>query len=279
MSQVKNVLVKNRIRPKKHFGQNFLTSIDALELIAESADISKNDHVLEIGAGIGNLSTFLAAQPEKFYALEKDFTLQRILKKSLKQFNNSEIIITDIMNFDIEKIYTGRSLIVVGNLPYYITTPILNRLIEQRSMIKTILITVQKEVARRIAASPGGKDYGRLSCRMQFYTKPTLIQILPRSMFYPIPEVDSALIRLDLLEKPSIEVKSEEVFFQVVKSIFAHRRKTIINSLVSSGGLGLDKNQWLELLKASEIEPSIRGEKLSLTEIGRLANLVNTKLK
>ncbi|MFH2138730.1 MAG: 16S rRNA (adenine(1518)-N(6)/adenine(1519)-N(6))-dimethyltransferase RsmA [Candidatus Omnitrophota bacterium] len=279
MSQPSAVLAKYKVRPKKRLGQNFLDDENALNQIASAAGISKEDHVLEIGAGIGNLSILLAEKAGKFYALEKDNSLEKILKKTLVKSDNSKIIISDILQFNLDSIYKDKKLIVVGNLPYYITSPILLHLIKQKTCIKTILITVQKEVAKRITASAGNKDYGRLSCLLQFYAKAELLEIFPKRLFIPQPNVDSALVKLDILDSPSIDVKSEEMFFKVVKAIFSHRRKTLLNSMLASGSLGLSKEVLGKTLEQHGISPAIRGEQLSLKEIGKLADAFDLVIK
>ncbi len=243
-------------------------------MIVQSANLSKSDCVLEIGAGIGNLSSIIAPLAGEFYALEKDLSLKKILNKELAGFKNTKIIFSDILKFDLEGIFSGKKIKVIGNLPYYITSPILLHLLDQKEYIKSIVITVQKEVAERIAASPGSKDYGKLSCLLQYHTKPQLLEIFPKHFFIPRPEVDSALVKLAILDKPSINVKSEHVFFRVVKAIFAQRRKTLLNGLLS-GGWGFKREQLAEIINNADISPAIRGEKLSLSQIGILADEIH----
>ncbi len=273
MFRIKNCLSKNRIRAKKRLGQNFLCDEQALESITLSANLSKLDCVLEIGAGIGNLSSMIAPLAGEFYALEKDLSLKKILSKELSSFKNTKIIFSDVLKFDLACIFSGRKIKVIGNLPYYITSPILLHLIEQKEYIESIFITVQKEVAERIVAAPGSKDYGRLSCLLQYHTQPRLLEIFPKHFFVPRPEVDSALIKLQVLDKPSVKVKDERIFFQVVKAIFLQRRKTLLNGL-SNAGWRLGKKDIALILEGLDIASSIRGEKLSLSEIGRIADAI-----
>jgi len=275
MSRIKNILTKHKLRVKKRLGQNFLQDTQALEQIVEYAKISGEDSVLEIGAGIGNLSTLIAEKAGQFFAVEKDRALEAPLKESLNGFNNTQIIIADILKFDISAIAPGKKLKIVGNLPYYITSPILNYLIDRREFIQEIYITVQKEVAQRIIAKPGTKDYGRLTCLLQFYAKPEILKIFPKQMFFPKPEVDSAFLKLPILDNPSVEVRSEKVFFNVVKAIFAQRRKTLLNGL-SNAGWKLNKQDILKILEKIGISGSIRGEKLSLKEIAKIANSIDS---
>ena len=242
MSRIKNILKSNHIRPKKRFGQNFLADEQSLELVTRSAKLNTSDCVLEIGSGIGNLSALIAPLVGEFYALEKDRFLKKTLSQQLSEFTNTTIILADILKFDLKNIFKGKKIKIIGNLPYYITSPILLHPIEQKEYIDSICITVQKEVAQRIVSGPGNKNFGRLSCLLQYYTKAQLIEIFPRDFFIPRPDVDSALIRLKILEKPSIDVIDEKMFCQVVKAIFRQRRKTLLNGL-SNAGWKLDKNE------------------------------------
>lgn len=185
MSHIKNILDKHKFRTKKHLGQNFLTDEAALDAIVAAANLSKDDIVLEIGAGIANLSVLIADKCGKFYAVEKDRRLEHILKKALKPYPNAEIVLGDILKINLTNIFKDKKIKIIGNLPYYITTPIINYLLKQKQYIESICITVQKEVAERIVAAPGKKDYGRLSCLLQFYTKAKIVKILPKNNVLP----------------------------------------------------------------------------------------------
>jgi len=272
MSRIKNILANYKIRFKKTLGQNFLKDSQALQEIAHSAALTSDDYVFEIGAGIGNLSVLLAEKVKKLYLLEKDRAFEPILRKNCRAFKNTEIIFTDILRFKLKDIYEGKKLKVIGNLPFYITSPILKHLLEQRQYIDSIIITVQQEVGKRIIALPGSKDYGRLTCLLQFYTKPVLIETFPKYFFFPRPEVNAALLKLKMLDAPSVKVRSDKVFFDVVRAIFSHRRKTLLNSFLAAGGMGLKKDQLVGILDKLNISHLIRGEQLSLAEIGRLAD-------
>jgi 16S rRNA (adenine1518-N6/adenine1519-N6)-dimethyltransferase len=274
MSRIKNLLSKHNIRSKKRFGQNFLSDEESLQLIVTSADIKKSDHVLEIGAGIGNLSSLIAPKAGRFYALEKDTSLKKVLNSQLSDYCNTQIIFDDILKFRLEAIFENKKIKVIGNLPYYITSLILFHLLEQKDYVENIFITVQKEVAERIIAKPGNKDYGRLSCLMQYHTKPQLLEVFPRHLFIPRPEVDSALIKINILDKPSVKVKDEKVFFQVVKAIFAQRRKTLTNSL-SNAGWPFSKQDIQNILEDLSINGSLRGERLSLAQMGKIADKIS----
>ncbi len=274
MSRTTNILANYNIRAKKRLGQNFLNDGNSLHLIADTARITKDDCVLEIGSGIGNLSVLLAPKAGHFYTIEKDHALLPILKEALASFNNTQIIRGDILDINLNDISQGKKLKVIGNLPFYITSGILIHLINQKEFIDSILITIQKEVAERITACPGTKNFGRLSCLLQFHTKPQIIEIFPKNLFSPQPKVDSALIHLSILKKPSIAVKSQETFFNVVKAIFSQRRKTLINSFLGSNILNLKKEELLDILKTLKINPLTRAEQLSLTQIGEIADKI-----
>ncbi|RKY34448.1 MAG: ribosomal RNA small subunit methyltransferase A, partial [Candidatus Omnitrophota bacterium] len=234
MFPLKNVLAKYNLRTKKRLGQNFLKNIQSLQAIINTAKITDTEHILEIGAGIGNLSTLIAQKAGRFYVLEKDIAFKHVLNDSLSKYTNTKIIFSDILKFDLKTIYTNKKLKIIGNLPFYITSPILKHLINQKEYIQTILITIQKEVAQRIIARENTKSYGRLSCFLQFYTIPKLHLIFQKKDFYPIPKVDSALLELKILDTPAIKVQSEKIFFNVVNAIFSLRRKTLLNALIGS---------------------------------------------
>ncbi len=278
MSRTPNTQAKHSFRAKKRLGQNFLVNPYALRRIADAVQPGSGDCVLEIGAGIGNLSTRIAGNSGCFHAVEKDTDLAPLLGAALEKFPNANIIWTDILDFSLAGIFNGKKIKVVGNLPYYITSPIINRLLEQREYIDTIHLTVQKEVARRIVASPGTKDFGRLTCLVQYYCTAELLEVFPRHFFSPEPSVDSALIRLNVLPVPSIGVSSEKMFFQTVKAIFSQRRKILLNGLVN-GGWGLPKETLVKILQWSGIVPTIRGEQLSLPQIGKLSDTIDAYLR
>jgi len=279
MSHIKNTLAKFNFRPKKRLGQNFLLDSKALETICDTACGNSPGIILEIGAGIGNLSILLAQKTEKLYLVEKDSAFAPILNDTLKNYANTKMFFSDILDFDLKSIFDGRKITIVGNLPYYITSPILFHLLSQKDMIDRIIITVQKEVGLRIVAKPGTKDFGRLSCVMQFYTAPRLVEIFPRRLFSPAPAVDSSLLELKVLERPSVEVKSEEQFLILIKTMFQHRRKTLLNGIIAAGGMNLSKETMLQAIKAADIEPMIRAEQIGLAEMARLADEIQDRQK
>lgn len=273
----------DNVKPIKKLGQNFLKDKFVLRRIVDSAGIDYNDVVLEIGTGTGNLTKYLCEKSKFVYTVEKDARLCSVAKENLKEFDNVKIINNDILEIDVGAGPCARplqgnhrglplQLKVVGNLPYYITTPIIFKLFDYRQYISDIVIMVQKEVAQRIIALPGGKDYGILSCTVQFYAKPQILFYIKKGLFYPQPEVDSALVRLEVLKQPSVSVTSEEKFLKLIKTAFNQRRKTLVNSLCSKSGLGLIKNEALDILQKSGIDPARRAETLSLEEFARICN-------
>ena len=273
---------KPNVKPIKKFGQNFILNDNILERITNASRISGSDIVLEIGTGIGNLTRHLCRKAKFVYTVEKDTRLYKIAQENLREFDNVRIICNDIMNvivsfgkviFSDNKEFFGNGgrLKVVGNLPYYIVTPIIFKLFSRRQYIADIFITVQKEVARRIAASPGSKDYGILSCAAQFYTKPQVLFNIKRGAFYPRPKVDSAVLRMQLLDKPIVCVKDEKIFFNLIKMTFGRRRKTLLNSLSGKNALNSTRDDIKKILQKADIDYKRRPETLSLDEFASLA--------
>ncbi|MDD4878895.1 MAG: 16S rRNA (adenine(1518)-N(6)/adenine(1519)-N(6))-dimethyltransferase RsmA [Candidatus Omnitrophica bacterium] len=273
-SELKSVLKKYRLSPKKYLGQNYLVDSDVVEDIIEDAKFSETDWVMEIGAGLGALTERLAREVKHVLAIEKDRNACVALGDILKGFSNVSIVCDDFLELDLERALSESpyKVKVIGNLPYYITTPIIEKLIVNRNNFETIFITIQKEVAERICAKPGGKDYGSLSVFAQYYTKPYILLDINRRAFYPEPEVDSSFIELSILQKPSVQANDTEKFFAVVRAGFGQRRKTLLNSLLSSEEIKLDKAGLAELLKKIGIDPNIRAEQLSLEEFARISN-------
>lgn len=258
---------------KKGLGQNFLTSQEVLEEIAEAAEIDGKE-VLEIGPGFGVLTNELAKRAGKVTALEIDEHLIPILKDTLSEYDNVEIINEDVMKADLkaltDKKFGEEKFSVAANLPYYITTPIITRLIESGLPLENIVVMVQKEVADRIASKPGKKDYGAISVMCQYYTEPETICVVPAGLFVPAPKVDSAVLKMKMREIPAVEVKDEKMFFKTVKAAFSQRRKTLLNCLVSNFPFG--KEKLTEILNSVDIDPRRRGETLSLEEYAKLAD-------
>lgn len=272
------ILEKYGFSFKKSLGQNFLIDTNILRRIVDFAELSDNSGAIEIGPGIGALTEQLARSSKKVVAFEIDQRLLPILSDTLSPYENVKIIHKDVLEADVKEVmdqeFTNiEDVMVVANLPYYVTTPIIMKLLEDHLPIRGIVCMLQKEVADRISASPGTKDYGSLSIAVQYYTKAETVMIVPKTVFVPQPNVDSAVIRLTKRETPAVNVKDEKFFFQVTRASFAQRRKTILNNLTSQLPEGKQrKEDILQALAAAEIEPSRRGETLSLEEFGRLSD-------
>lgn len=270
------VLRKYQFTFQKKFGQNFLIDKNILEKIVEAARITKQDCVLEIGPGIGTMTQYLAERAKSVTAVEIDRNLIPILQDTLSSYNNVTVINEDILKIDINRIIEeqnrGNPVKVVANLPYYITTPIIMALFEKRVALQSITIMVQKEVADRIQAKPGSKDYGALSLAVQYYARPEVIMKVPASCFMPRPNVDSAVLKLTRYDMPPVTAKDEEYLFAVIRASFNQRRKTLINALSNAGSLGVSKEIITEVLADLGISPTIRGEALTLEQFTELSN-------
>lgn len=276
LSFVKGIIRKHNFPIKKRLGQNFLINSKILDKITEAAGIKPADVVVEIGPGLGALTQSLASKKSAVLAIEIDQGILPILKHHMHDYPNVKIVNNDILKVNLDQLVAEhfgqvKPYKVVANLPYYITTPIVMYLLEQRFNLDSIVIMVQKEVAERMTANPGKKDYGALSVAVQYYTEASLVAKVPPSSFYPAPEVDSAVVKLELRAKPPVNLYDEALFFQVVKASFAKRRKTLLNALHSFFGRG-SKEDFKFLLEECNIDPKRRGETLSLDEFACLAN-------
>ena len=272
------ILEKYGFSFKKSLGQNFLIDTNILKKIVSFADLTESSGAIEIGPGIGALTEQLARSSKKVVAFEIDQRLLPILQDTLSPYENVKVIHKDVLEADVQIVMQEEfkgiaDIMVVANLPYYVTTPIIMKLLEEQLPIRGIVCMLQKEVADRISAKPGTKEYGSLSIAVQYYTEAETVMIVPKTVFVPQPNVDSAVIRLTKREKPAVMVKDEDFFFQVTKASFAQRRKTLLNNLTSQLPDGKQKKEEiLAALSASEIDPVRRGETLSLEEFGRLAD-------
>ncbi|MGG1632477.1 16S rRNA (adenine(1518)-N(6)/adenine(1519)-N(6))-dimethyltransferase RsmA [Rossellomorea sp. NRS-1567] len=276
--RTKEILSKYGFSFKKSLGQNFLIDPNILRNITEYAGLSEKTAAIEIGPGIGALTEHLARTSGKVVAFEIDQRLIPILDDTLSPYKNVKIINEDILEADVEAIINNEfegfeDIMVVANLPYYVTTPIILKLLMEGLPIRGICVMLQKEVGDRISAKPGTKAYGSLSIAIQYYTVAEMVMTVPKTVFMPQPNVDSAVIRLTKREKPPVEVISEDFFFIITRSSFAQRRKTILNNLSSQLPQGKEKKDIiLEALSAAGIEPTRRGETLSIQEFGRLSD-------
>lgn len=273
---IKEILSEYEFRFSKSLGQNFLIDEGALAGILSGADISEDDCVLEIGPGFGTLTQRLCGAAKKVVCVEIDKTVIPILEENLKDFGNFEIINDDIMKIGVKSLveekFGTENVKVAANLPYYITTPIIMMLLESKVKFKSITVMVQKEVAKRLCASEGTKDFGAISLAVQYFCSANYLFDVPNTSFMPPPKVTSTVVRLDLLDKPRVSVKKEEMFFKTVKASFAQRRKTLLNALSNAGFSGFSKAEISEILKNIGIDEKRRGETLSIDEFALLAD-------
>lgn len=268
------VLQKYGFRFQKKFGQNFLIDTHVLDKIIRAAEINKEDCVLEIGPGIGTMTQYLAENAREVIAVEVDKNLIPILEDTLSQYDNVTVINEDILKLDIAQLAAekndGRPIKVVANLPYYITTPIIMSLFESHVPVKSITVMVQKEVADRMQAGPGSKEYGALSLAVQFYARPEVVANVPPNCFMPRPNVGSAVIRLTRYDRPPVDVSDESCLFALIRAGFNQRRKTLVNALANAGIS--DKDTVQEVLTQMGLSETIRAEALSLSEFADLTD-------
>ena len=273
------ILKKYDFMFQKRFGQNFLIDTHVLEKIIKSAEITKDDLVLEIGPGIGTMTQYLCENAREVIAVEIDKNLIPILENdTLAQYDNVTIINEDILKLDLNALVQerngGKRIKVVANLPYYITTPIIMGLFEAHVPLQNITVMVQKEVADRMQAGPGSKDYGALSLAVQYYAKPYIAANVPQNCFMPRPNVGSAVIRLTLHEEPPVKVKDETLLFALIRASFNQRRKTLVNGLTNAAELNLTKEEVQAALEEIGLSATIRGEALTLEQFAELSNLL-----
>jgi len=276
------ILQKYKFNFQKKYGQNFLIDMHVLEKIVDSAEITKEDYVLEIGPGIGTMTQYLCEQAKHVTAVEIDKNLIPILDDTLKEYDNVSVINADILKLDLNKLSKenngGKPFKVVANLPYYITTPIIMSLFESHVPLESITIMVQKEVADRMQTGPGSKEYGALSLAVQYYANPEIVANVPPNCFMPRPNVGSAVIRLTRHKEPIVNVLDEKLMFQLIRASFNQRRKTLVNGLNNSGGFNFQKEEFQEALGELGVLENIRGEALSLEQFAQLSNILKSKM-
>lgn len=265
----RHILKAFNLHASHRLGQNFLISPAVVRAVVEAAEITAGDRVLEIGPGIGTLTQGLLEAGAEVTAVELDKKLPAVLAETLKGYEHLNVVQGDILKTDIAALMGGTPFKVAANLPYYITTPILLSLLEQKLPITRIVTMVQKEVAERMTAPPGGRDYGALSVAVQYYTEPEIVLDVPPNCFLPAPEVESAVIVCAVRQTPAVAVKDEKVFFRVVKAAFGQRRKTLSNALKTTGA---PKEQIEAALTAAKVDAARRGETLSLAEFAAVAD-------
>ena len=274
------VLQKYNFSFQKKFGQNFLIDTHVLDKIIASAEITKDDMVLEIGPGIGTMTQYLACAAGKVVAVEIDKTLIPILEDTLSEYDNVQIINQDVLKVNLAKLAEeengGKPIKVVANLPYYITTPIIMGLFENHVPLKSITVMVQKEVADRMQVGPGTKDYGALSLAVQYYAKPYIVANVPPNCFMPRPKVGSAVIRLERYEEPPVQVTDEKLMFRIIRASFNQRRKSLVNVLKNSPEIQFSKEEIEAAIETLGKGASVRGEALTLEEFARLSNILSS---
>ncbi len=280
-SATMDLVKKHGFKFTKSLGQNFLIDDNIVDKIVAGAGIGPGDKIIEVGPGIGTLTREMASRAEALMAVEIDKNLIPILADTLGDYDNVKIVNEDIIKADIRGLIDenlgGGPVKLVANLPYYITTPIIMRFLEENINVTDIVVMVQKEVAERMNAQPGGKDFGALSVAVQYYCDTEIVAKVPRHLFVPQPNVDSIVIALRVRPERKYKVDDEDLYFKVVKAAFGQRRKTLLNSISSMGNLS--KDQVKEALEEAGIDPKRRGETLSLDEFAILSNVIGNKLK
>lgn len=275
-----DILDRYGFKFSKSLGQNFLIDGNIINKIADTADLDENSGVLEIGPGFGTLTQVLCKKAKKVVAIEVDKSLMEVHKGTLN-FPNLKIIYEDFLRVDVNKLieeeFKGLNVKIVANLPYYITTPIIMKILEEKYKISKIVVMVQKEVAERLNSKAGTKEYGAITLAVQYRADTNIAMIVPNTVFMPKPKVDSAVIEFNILSRPRIQVLDEDMLFAVIKASFGQRRKTIINGL--SNNLKLPKELLSESLVCAGIDPGIRGEKLTLLEFGRISDEIIKRVK
>ena len=278
LEDTKFILKKYNISANKKLGQNFLIDDDIIQNIIDAAELKETDLVIEIGPGLGTLTSKLLEKAGKVIAIELDEKMLKVLNDRFSLYNNFILINNDVLKVDLNKIIEEnleqlKSVKIVANLPYYITTPIIMKLLESKLKIETITVMVQKEVADRITATPGDKLSGAITYSVDYYAKAEEVVFVSKSCFMPSPEVDSAVIKLEIRKEPKVNVLNEEMFFKVIKASFMQRRKTLINGLMNSGIIK-DREKLNAILKEANIDSNIRGEKLTIEQFAELSNLI-----
>ncbi|HIV62792.1 MAG TPA: 16S rRNA (adenine(1518)-N(6)/adenine(1519)-N(6))-dimethyltransferase RsmA [Candidatus Butyricicoccus avistercoris] len=279
---IKEVLSRHGFHFSKSLGQNFLTAQWVPERIAAECGVDKNSCALEVGPGMGCLTNELSKQAEKVVAIELDRALFPVLEETLADCSNVEVVHGDVLKTDLSAIckekFGDKKVFACANLPYYITTPAISALLDSK-MFSGITVMVQKEVAKRICAKAGSSDYSAFSIYVQYYADAKILFDVPAGCFVPQPKVDSAVIRLNPLEQPSVAVKNEKLFFAIVRAAFNQRRKTLVNAISPAFGGRLDKADILSLMKTCNLDERIRGEKLTLEKYAKLSDVADDLLK
>lgn len=276
MSNTRELVEKYQFRFTKSLGQNFLVDQNIVRDIVKGAGVTKEDYVIEIGPGVGTLTRELLKEAASVTAIELDDKLLPILKEELKEYENFHLIHGDATKVQLDAVYPGKEIKLVANLPYYVTTPIITKILNDKVAFSSLTIMIQKEVAERMDAVPGTKDYGSLSVLVQYYCDTKIVRSVPPESFMPRPKVDSTVIRLTKLEEPRAHVEDEALFFKIVRMVFTMRRKTLSNNLKS---LGYTREFIEEVLEAAGIDLKARGETLSVEKFAELSNVIKERVK
>ena len=285
LEETKNIMKQNGIRANKNLGQNFLINKEVLESIVNSSEINKDDMVIEIGPGLGTLTKYLLEKAGEVLCIEIDPKMIKVLNNRFNQYENFEIINEDVLKVDLNNIISEKkrqgkvkNVKIVANLPYYITTPIIMKLLEDKLDIESITVMIQKEVAERLIAVPGEKETGAITYTVYYYCESEKIMEVPNSSFIPEPEVTSEVIKMKLRSKPAVEIENPKIMFMIIKSAFMQRRKTLLNALTNTK-VFLSKEEGLEILKKLNLGENIRAENLSIQDFCNIAKIIIEKSK
>lgn len=280
LEETRYIMKKYNIRANKSLGQNFLINNEVVENIVNSSDISKEDMVIEIGPGLGTLTKYLLEKAGKVLCVELDTKMIKILQDRFSLYDNFELINKDILKVNLNKIIEEnkkdgkiKNVKIVANLPYYITTPIIMKLLEEKLDIKSITVMIQKEVADRLIETPGGKNTGAITHTVYYYCESEKIMEVPNSSFIPEPEVTSEVIKLNLRDKPAVDIENTKVMFMIIKSAFMQRRKTLLNALTNTK-VFINKEEGIQILKELNLDENVRAEKLSIQEFANIAKII-----
>lgn len=281
LEETKNIMKKYKIRANKSLGQNFLINREVIENIINNSEISKDDMIIEIGPGLGTLTKYLLEKSERVLCIELDNKMVKILQDRFSTYNNFQVINADVLKINLNEIinenkskYKIKNVKIVANLPYYITTPIIMKLLEERIDIKSITVMIQKEVADRLIEIPGGKNTGAITYTVYYYCTSKKIMEVPNSSFIPEPEVTSEVIKMDLRNKPAVEIKEPKIMFMIIKSAFMQRRKTLLNALTNTK-VFINKDEGIKILKKLNLKENIRAEELSIQDFANIAKIIS----